>query len=1046
MEAGHNQRNVEFAYRHPNGEWAVLFEAKGHEQLDLFETQKHRREKPSQETPIKQTRDNMERFVETTHTIKYGVCTNYVNFVLMMYYPKHRLFQEFDFSKTKDNDQKLKEFIGIFSYKTLVLEKDTSIQDYKKKSEGEDKDVTDKFYQLFHETRLMIIKEFQASGHTQREAIFYTQLFLNRILFLFFAVDTGLIDDKKLFTDRVIRQLDLDQCTEDSTQIFDDIESLFRALNNGSKVLGFSAFNGELFSGSPLPVHFLDYRNKGFFAEELSLSRLIRPPKLVGQAKEIFKKHETKVNPIIRNLLIMDSYDFSSKESNQSSDSSGNVNVTILGHILEQSIGHIDQLLKVESLTRKVKGIFYTPETLTDYLCRNTIIPYLSKSNVNDVDELILEYENDIPELEEKLDSIKIIDPACGSGAFLIKAAEILLEITAEIEKSKDPDSPPDTMDSYLTTETPKIITNNIFGTDITRASVEITKLSLFLKTATRDQKLPDLSKNIVTGNSLIDDPNAFAGAINWHEQFPDIMNSGGFDVVIGNPPWQIIKADQDEFFTPLKEMQLLLENEFPNKNQKFSLLKAGTKKRLVDKCLEDDEIKERYNEYLEDYKRQADFFNTSSAYKLQGKSGDAQLYKLFVERSLKITKPNAMFGMVMPAGILQDLGTKEIRQEILTNHAIKEFCAFVNGKPIFDGVHRQFSFSTLILKKGVVSPIYLTRKDEYDDDILQDFQNYAFEYSLDFVQTTSPFSLAVLECGSKEEKEILEKIYEAPKLMDWGKFNPIREFDMTNDKDLFKTTETGPPLYEGKMIHMFTHNFAPPKQWLVLQDAEAREVEKEKRRIPKKIRDKNPKMIFRIGANEYKLVWRSITNATDQRTLISTVLPPNFTGNNLNCLIPITFDENTETYVKPVANDEMIFLCGMFNSFVVDYVMRHKLGGSNVNYFHMNELPIPRYDQNNSLHEMVFRNSAMLICTTDEFADLRDKIGVDEFENDNDRRFSLITRINAAAAKIFGLTTEQLEQILQSFPQSKNQHKRSPDWVNSSDLQKAILDEFSSI
>ena len=121
-------------------------------------------------------------------------------------------------------------------------------------------------------------------------------------------------------------------------------------------------------------------------------------------------------------------------------------------------------------------------------------------------------------------------------------------------------------------------------------------KLSLFLKTATRDQKLPNLSENIVTGNSLIDDPNVSGSALNWHERFPDIMNSGGFDVVIGNPPWQIIKADQAEFFTPLKEMQLLIATEFPNKNQKFSLLKAATKKRLVDKCLENDEIKERYD------------------------------------------------------------------------------------------------------------------------------------------------------------------------------------------------------------------------------------------------------------------------------------------------------------------------------------------------------------------------------------------------------------------------------------------------------------------
>ena len=463
LEAGYDRRNVEFVYKHPNGEWAVLFEAKGHEQRDLFAPQG--RTKPSQETPVKQTRDNMGRFVEITHNIKYGVCTNYQNFVLMMYYPKHRLFQEFDFSETEDNDQKLKEFIGIFSYETLVINKDTSIPSLRRDSENEDKNVTEQFYQLFHETRLMIIKEFQDGGSDLSNSVWYTQLLLNRILFLFFAVDTGLIDDKKLFTDRIINLLDLDQCTEDSTKIFQDIELLFRALDKGSKHISkkteVSAFNGELFSSTPFPsnVHFLDYRGKDFFADELSISQLTRPLKLEGEYAQIFKKHEKEVSPIIRNLLIMDSYDFSSEGSSQSPDSSGNVNVTILGHILEQSIGHIDELLGRQGQNeRKTKGIYYTPETLTDYICRNTIIPYLSKSNVNDVDDLILEYENDILQLEEKLDNIKIIDPACGSGAFLIKATEILQEITEAIEKSKDPKSTPKTLDPLLITETQKLL------------------------------------------------------------------------------------------------------------------------------------------------------------------------------------------------------------------------------------------------------------------------------------------------------------------------------------------------------------------------------------------------------------------------------------------------------------------------------------------------------------------------------------------------------------------------------------------------------------
>ena len=142
--------------------------------------------------------------------------------------------------------------------------------------------------------------------------------------------------------------------------------------------------------------------------------------------KSIFNKHRNKISKIIENILLLASFDFKSE-----------VNVNILGHIFEQSIQDIENLKEEKISKRKQEGIFYTPEYVTDYICRNTIIPYLSKSGTNDINELIDEYSRDIQELEKRFKSIKILDPACGSGAFLIKSTEILFEIFEKMQKLK---------------------------------------------------------------------------------------------------------------------------------------------------------------------------------------------------------------------------------------------------------------------------------------------------------------------------------------------------------------------------------------------------------------------------------------------------------------------------------------------------------------------------------------------------------------------------------------------------------------------------------
>ena len=181
---------------------------------------------------------------------------------------------------------------------------------------------------------------------------------------------------------------------------------------------------------------------------------------------------------------------------------------------------------------------------------------------------------------------------------------------------------------------------------------------------------------------------------------------------------------------------------------------------------------------------------------------------------------------------------------------------------------------------------------------------------------------------------------------------------------------------------------------------------------------NKNEKIWLVIFVVIVAIVWRSSANSTDTRTLISTILPPNvFLGNSLGYLIPIIF-ENT-TYIKPFSNTEMVFLCGMLNSFVQDFLMRHKMS-RNINNFHINGQPIPRFDKNNLLHQKLFKNSVMLICTTDEYAKLSKEVGVSEYVTDPAKRMVLEAQINAYTAKIYGLTREELEYVLELFPSVK--------------------------
>jgi len=214
------------------------------------------------------------------------------------------------------------------------------------------------------------------------------------------------------------------------------------------------------------------------------------------------------------------------------------IDADVLGNIYEQYLSHIlKKTAKRAKVTknkahRKEQGIYYTPTYIVDYIVRNTLGELLEQKRIN-------------------AEKIKLLDPACGSGSFLIKAFDVFDEYYRKNDKNYS-QTQLDSTGRY--TRKVKILQNNIFGVDLDKQAVEIAQLNLLLKIAEKGHRLPILEKNIKNGNSLIDDVNiAGKKAFKWTEEFEAIIKAGGFDVVIGNPPYGAEYLDAEKDFLKTK-------------------------------------------------------------------------------------------------------------------------------------------------------------------------------------------------------------------------------------------------------------------------------------------------------------------------------------------------------------------------------------------------------------------------------------------------------------------------------------------------------------
>ncbi len=360
------------------------------------------------------------------------------------------------------------------------------------------------------------------------------------------------------------------------------------------------------------------------------------------------------------------------------------INADILGSVYEQYLSILLKKtakgvkLKENQAHRKEQGIYYTPTYIVDYIVRNTLGETLKGRSVQEADE------------------IKVLDMACGSGSFLLKAFDVLEEYHSEKDASGEKQARLDFSEADAkTTAKRRILENNIYGVDLDEKAVEIAQLNLLLRMAEKKGKLPILRNNVQHGNSLIDDKEVSKEAFEWEARFPRIIrfdserklaDGAGFDVIIGNPPYGVEFSETDSSF-----------------------------------------LKSTY----------------STCY------GKVNSYRLFVENAIRLLKRDGFLGYIIPNTWLSDNDSSKLRRLLLETVRIDKIVILPESLDVFEGVTQ--ATTILIIKKqsgkeSNISFFYEKEKRSAGKHFLGKISQKAFAKTQDNKIISNPLILKILE------------------------------------------------------------------------------------------------------------------------------------------------------------------------------------------------------------------------------------------------------------------------------------------------------------
>jgi len=436
--------------------------------------------------------------------------------------------------------------------------------------------------------------------------------------------------------------------------------------------------------------------------------------------------------------------------------------VEILGQAYEQFLGKVIRvtkggICKIEEKpeVRKAGGVYYTPEYIVDYIVKNTVGKLIESKKPKDIEK------------------IKIVDPACGSGSFLIGAYKYLLNYhleyytqakkqTKEIKNALTPDG------RLTTNEKKRILLNNIHGVDIDSQAVEVTKLSLLLKAMEgetessikqqmvlfHERVLPTLDNNIKCGNSLIG-MDFYEGELlgldgettrrkikpfDWRNGFPEVFKQDGFDAVIGNPPYVILDGDNTT----------------------------------------NDYFKSKYN---------------------VSRGGKTNLYKLFIEKSYHLLKTNGLLGFICPSNYLSSADSLELRKLLLNNTNIREIIEYTEKDKVFLGVTQALTTITFEKTNSLPRQNLFIKTSKHGVSTVNQKSFYGSD-DLEFIPINS--IIKKMQKNEKKFQDIIEGFQ--------------GEINVSTKKEHFcnKPQKGLVPLLRGNLV--FRYNFIEPLEYCPLE------------------------------------------------------------------------------------------------------------------------------------------------------------------------------------------------------------------------------------
>lgn len=552
----------------------------------------------------------------------------------------------------------------------------------------------------------------------------------------------------------------------------------------------------------------------------------------------------------------------------------------------------------------------------------------------------------------------------------------------------------------------------------------------------------------------------AEARAFHWPLAFPDIVAAGGFDVVLGNPPWERIKLQEQEFFAS-RDAEIA---QAPNAAARGRLI-AKLKDALVDsreRALYDEfQVAKRTAEASSVFARVDG--EQRGRFPLTGR-GDVNTYALFAELFASLTSKGGRAGVIVPTGLITDYNTRAFFASLLSDNRLVRSLAFDNQKRIFPGIHPDTPFTLLTIGRIDKAPefaAYLLAHEHLDD------LNRRYRLSAAEIARISPNTRTAPVFRSRADAELTAKIYaRVPVLIDetkgkegnpWSASFYTRIWHMAEDSEWFRTGEQlatsgfmregsdwvpgaglrprqgalalssgrdnrtlaldggAPgcsweryvPLYEAKMMHQFDH------RWATYEGKDSRDVNAAEKadssfeptprywvpgtEVAARLRDKRWTRGWLMG-------WRNITNATNERSLIASVFPEVAASHSLPLFLP------------GIESVQAACLLGSLCSLVVDYCERQKLGGTNLTFQFLFQLPVlPPAFYSESYLAFIVPRVLELTYTSRSMAPFARDLGYggEPFAWNEDRRAQLRAELDAWYAGAYGLTRDELRYIL---------------------------------